>query len=162
MPYGECSLDNVFTLYNTMYILYGKYYFLHLAILSCNMHESISQISILSSFILLTFSARFNSTISSRGAIHGLSFLSLFIYKYLSDVAFTMVSCRRTEKADYYEKFVSFRIIFGIVYVESDNVCYKTITLLSIHKPLSYSCCTLSWPSSIVMWCLIIYISKKC
>lgn len=66
----------------------------------------VTPLLIFSIAVLYAICARFNSTISSRGAIHGLSFLSLFIYKYLSDVAFTMVSCRRTEKADYYEKFV--------------------------------------------------------
>ena len=45
----------------------------------------------------LPFSAKFNSTVSSRGAIHGLSLLSLFIYKYLADVTFTIVSCRVTD-----------------------------------------------------------------
>ena len=41
-------------------------------------------------------SARFNSTISSRGAIHGLSLLGLFVYKYLADTTFIMGSCRVT------------------------------------------------------------------
>ena len=42
----------------------------------------------------LPFSARFNSTVSSRGSIHGLSLLSLFIYKYLADASFTTIGCR--------------------------------------------------------------------
>ena len=44
----------------------------------------------------LPFSARFNSTVSSRGSIHGLSLLSLFIHKYLADTSFTTISCRVT------------------------------------------------------------------
>lgn len=47
--------------------------------------------------ILYAICAKFNSTVSSRGAIHGLSLLSLFIYKYLADVTFTIVSCRVTD-----------------------------------------------------------------
>jgi hypothetical protein len=46
--------------------------------------------------VLYYICARFNSTISSRGAIHGLSLLGLFVYKYLADTTFIMGSCRVT------------------------------------------------------------------
>ncbi|CAI8015363.1 hypothetical protein GBAR_LOCUS9518 [Geodia barretti] len=43
------------------------------------------------------FSARFSKHLSNRSSLKGITFLSLFIYKYIADTAFIFISCNQTE-----------------------------------------------------------------
>ena len=42
-------------------------------------------------------SARFSKRLSNRSSLKGITFLSLFIYKYIADTAFIFISCNQTE-----------------------------------------------------------------
>ena len=69
----------------------------------------------------LSFSARFNSTVSSRGSIHGLSLLGLFIYKYLADASFITISCRITDTDFVSGCLLMCLHIIDIVYVNTSS-----------------------------------------
>ena len=45
----------------------------------------------------LSNSARFSKKLSNRSSLKGITFLSLFIYKYIADTAFIFISCNETE-----------------------------------------------------------------
>ncbi len=38
-------------------------------------------------------SARYNAVLGTHSALRGITFLSIFVYKYIADTSFTLISC---------------------------------------------------------------------
>jgi hypothetical protein len=57
----------------------------------------ISPILAMATVASYVISARFSKRLSNRSALKGITFLSLFVYKYVADTAFIFISCNQTD-----------------------------------------------------------------
>ena len=91
----------------------------------------------------LSSSARFNSTVSSRGSIHGLSLLGLFIYKYLADASFITISCRITDTDFVSGCLLMCLHIIDIVYIRTSSTHSMYYAIIQYMQYTQYTQCIL-------------------